>query len=156
LQDPAIRADIRTARTLGISYKRFQGWEPTTTYEYDDGGRLISSRPEVEWDQTEQDWMLALDTWENDELCHLCGWPKDVCQAPETEWALEVPLPTRCHVTTAIKRAQMARAADGGGRHDDALVWGARLKDQSPYSRSAQSSPVSGPRSVASMPDIEQ
>lgn len=73
--------------------------------------------------------MLALDAWEREEVCPLCGWPKDVCQAPETEWLLDVPLPTRCHVTTAIKRAQEARSTEGGGKHDDALVWGARLKE---------------------------
>lgn len=132
MQDPAVRADVTAARTLGVSYKRFQGWEPITTYEYDDGGRMVSSRPEVEWDQTEQDWMLALDAYEAEEVCPLCGWPKAVCQARETEMMLEVPLPTRCHVMTAIGRAKDARAQQGGGKHDDALSWSARLKPQSP------------------------
>lgn len=119
---------MRTARALGISYKRFQGWEPRTVYEYDADGRLIASRPEVEWDETERDWMLALDAWEASEVCPLCGWPREICQARETENLLEVPLPIRCHVTTAIKRAQESRGAAGGTKHDDALVWGARLK----------------------------
>lgn len=132
MRDPAVRSDVRTARTLGISYKRFQGWEPTTTYQYDEAGRMVTSKPEVEWDQTEQDWMLALDTWEQDELCPLCGWPKEICHARETETMLEVPAPTRCHVTTAIKRAQDGRTQQGGGKYDDALIWGARLKDQLP------------------------
>lgn len=120
---------------------------------YDDDGRLVSSQPEVEWDQTEQDWMLALDAWEAS-LCPMCGWPREVCQAPEAEWSLEATLPTRCHVMTAIRRAQGEREAMGGGKYDDALSWGAQVKDQS--SRSAQSSPVSGPRSVGPIPDIEQ
>lgn len=123
-----MRADVGAAFRLGISYKRFQGWEPTTVYVYDEAGRMISSQPEVEWDQTEQDWMLAYEAWERDEVCPLCGWPKDVCQARETETLLEVPLPTRCHVTTAIKRAQDGRSSQGGTKHDDALLWGARLK----------------------------
>lgn len=106
------------------------GWEPVTTYSYDERGRLVSSQPEVEWDDTEREWMLALESWENDELCPLCGWPKDVCQDPQTENLVQVPLPTRCHITTAIKRKQEARAAGGGGKHDDALVWGAQLKPQ--------------------------
>ena len=131
MQDPATRADVTAARALGISYKRFQGWEPTTTYQYDDTGRMVSSRPEVEWDETEQDWMLALETWERDEVCPMCGWPKEICQAREAETMLEVPPPTRCHVTTAVKRAQDARAQQGGGKHDDALIWGAQLKDLS-------------------------
>lgn len=132
MQDPATRADVGAAHALGISYKRFQGWEPTTTYEYDEAGRLVSSRPEVEWDETEQDWMLAYEAWERDELCHLCGWPKEICQARETETLLEVPPPTRCHVTTAIKRAQEGRAQQGGVKHEDALLWSARIKVQRP------------------------
>lgn len=119
---------MRTARALGVSYKRFQGWEPATVYEYDEAGRLVASRPEVEWDSTEQDWMLALDAWEQEELCPLCGWPREVCQARESENLLQVPAPIRCHVTTAIKRAQEARSAAGGNKHDDALIWGAALK----------------------------
>lgn len=90
---------------------------------------MVSSRPEVEWDETEQAWMVALAAYRRDEICPLCGWPRKICQAPETEWALDVPLPTRCHVTTAINRAQEGRAAGGGGKHDGALLWGARIKE---------------------------
>lgn len=72
--------------------------------------------------------MTALAKWRDVEVCPLCGWPRDICQAAETEWALEVPLPTRCHVTTAIRRAQEGRAASGGGKQDTALLWGARFK----------------------------
>lgn len=73
--------------------------------------------------------MTALAAYRREEICPLCGWPKSVCQAPETEWALDVPLPTRCHVTTAIKRAQEGRAASGGGKQDDALLWRATFKE---------------------------
>ena len=124
-----IRAEVEAAERLGVSYKRFKGWEPATVYEYDDAGRLVSSRPEVEWDETEQAWMTALAAYQRDEICPLCGWPKDVCQAPESEWLIDATLPTRCHTTTAIKRAQEARAAGGGGKYDDALLWGAELKN---------------------------
>lgn len=134
---------MRAARAQGISYKRFKGWEPRTLHEYDENGRLIASRPEVEWDETEQAWMLALDAREQEETCPLCGWPREVCQARETENLLEVPLPTRCHVTTAIKRAQEARGAAGGGKHDDALIWGAKLK--APATPGAPQNLSSGP-----------
>lgn len=138
-----MRAEVETAERLGVSYKRFQGWEPTTVYTYDDAGRMVSSQPEVEWDDTERAWMLALQTWRDTELCTLCGWPKDACHDPQAEWNLEATLPIRCHVTTKIKQAQADRA---GGKYDDALIWGAQYRSQSP-SRSMQSSPVSGPRS---------
>lgn len=77
--------------------------------------------------------MLALAEWEASEVCPMCGWPKAICQARETENLLQVPPPTRCHVTTAIKRAQEGRAAGGGGKHDDALIWSAAYQTpQSP------------------------
>lgn len=124
-----MRAEVTAARTLGISYKRLLGWEPTTVYEYDEAGRMVTSRPEVEWDDTEREWMLALAEWEATEVCPMCGWPKDVCQARESENALEVPPPTRCHVVTAIRRAQEARQSGPAAKHDDALIWGAQLKN---------------------------
>jgi hypothetical protein len=99
-------------------------------YEYDDAGRMVSSRPEVEWDEAEQAWMLALAKWERDEICALCGWPRSVCRDPMAEFNLEVPLPERCHVITAIDRQKEARAAEGGGKHDDALIWAARFKGE--------------------------
>lgn len=117
---------------------------------------MVSSRPEVEWDETEQQWMLALEAWENEELCPMCGWPKEICQAPSAEFDLRVPPPTRCHVTTAIRRAQEERQAASSGKYDDALIWGAERKDQSSFSKSPQSSPVLGARSAGPMPDIVQ
>lgn len=124
-----MRGEVTVARTLGISYKRLLGWEPATVYEYDDAGRMVSSRPEVEWDETERAWMIALAEWESTEVCPMCGWPKDVCQARDTENNLTVPPPTRCHVVTAIRRAQEARPSSGTSKHDDALIWAAQVKN---------------------------
>lgn len=92
-----------------MSLKRFSGWEPQTFYEYDDEGRMVSSRPEVEWDDTEQGWMLALEKWRTERLCPLCGYPKDVCQAPEFTYRYDVNAPVRCRVTTAIRQAQRGK-----------------------------------------------
>lgn len=59
-------AQLKTARRLGISYKRFCGWQPT-----DDDP--------IEWDETERSWMLALDEYENTVICPLCGMPSKFC-----------------------------------------------------------------------------
>lgn len=59
------------------------GWEPRTVYTYDAGGRLVSSQPEVEWDEDERAWMLALGAYRSG-LCPVCGGPSDECQSPET------------------------------------------------------------------------
>jgi hypothetical protein len=80
--------------------KRFHGWEPATSYEYDEAGRLASSRPEAEWDDGEQTVMLALQAYRS-ALCPLCGGPLSVCTAPENEMKFKGGLPIRCHATTA-------------------------------------------------------
>ena len=80
--------------------KRFHGWEPVTTFEYDDAGRLLRSRVEAEWDDGEQTVMLALQAYRA-ALCPLCGGPLSVCTAPENELKYKGGLPIRCHATTA-------------------------------------------------------
>jgi hypothetical protein len=92
---------VTAARTLGISLRRFEGWEPTTVYEHDEAGRLVSSTPEPEWDDQQQGWMLALAALE-DGLCPICGRPKRICSDPDSEGRWQVPAPTRCHATTAL------------------------------------------------------
>ena len=72
--------------------------------------------------------MRALATWREEHICPSCGWPKEICQAPATEFAVEVPLPTRCHVTTAMRRAQ-ADYAKKSGANPEGLLWSARLRE---------------------------
>lgn len=121
--DAVLRSQVEAAERLNVSLKRFSGWEPTTFYVYDAAGRLVSSRPEVEWDDTEQGWMLALERWRTERLCPLCGYPKDVCQAPEFTYRYDVDAPVRCRVTTAIRQAQR-----GGDYADpDALIFQASV-----------------------------
>lgn len=73
---------MEAAERLGISLKRFYGWEPRTAYEYD-GDRLAASVVEQEWDEDERAWMLALGLY-RDLLCPVCGGPADECQSPQT------------------------------------------------------------------------
>ena len=87
-----------------MSLKRFHGWEPATAYEYDGAGRLLLSRPEVEWDEGEQTVMLALQAYRG-ALCPLCGGPLSICTAAENEMKYDAGLPVRCHATTARGRA---------------------------------------------------
>jgi len=101
------------------------GWEPRTIYEHDAAGRLVSSRPEPEWDEIEVGWMLALEAWRRDTLCPLCGGPKEICQAPYGTYIYDTDVPIRCNVKTAIRQAQRA----GGDRPDqDALIFPPRVR----------------------------
>lgn len=65
-QAPWLIDELKTCRRLGISLKRFHGWEPT-------GG------DRVEWDQGEREWMLALDMYERTKICPICGNTRDFC-----------------------------------------------------------------------------
>jgi len=92
---------------------------------------MVASSLEPEWDDVEQQWMLALAAWRDQNVCPLCGMEKSVCQDPAVEFKVSVPPPIRCHVTTAIRREQSARHQQYGtaGTHDDALLWSARVRD---------------------------
>ena len=88
---------------------------------------MVASRPEVEWDETEQAWMRALEHYRTEMICPSCGWPKEICQDPMTEFKVEVPPPTRCHVTTALRNAQKA-ASEKSNAGAEGLLWAARLR----------------------------
>lgn len=86
---------------------------------------MLSSHPEIEWDDTERAWMLALAQWREDTLCTVCGGPATECQGEGAEWRFEAADPTRCHRMTAILRAQ-----DGAERpYPHALLWGTRARN---------------------------
>ena len=108
--------------------KRFLGWEPVTTYETDEGGRLLSSRTESEWDEVEQSWMLALQFY-RDGLCPKCGGPVDECRGVENEFRYVVDPPERCHKTTAVHTASESYRKNDKVPVPDALVYGLREKD---------------------------
>lgn len=118
-EDPDVRAEVEVAERLGISYKRLSGWEPTTHYTHDDQGRLLSSTPEPEWDDVEVGWMVELERWRRQNLCPLCGFPKEVCQAPYGTYVYGTGEPVRCNVTTALRAAQKEHQ---GSPHPDALI----------------------------------
>lgn len=102
------------------------GWEPATTYLYDEAGRLISSQLEVEWDDTERDWMLALQHHRTEVTCHLCGLPKSVCRDYETDGHVLVEF-ERCHVSAALARKQKANA-DADMEFPESLAYSAGVK----------------------------
>lgn len=70
---------------------------------------MVASKPEVEWDETQQNYMLALAAYKAS-LCPVCGGPMDECTASENERKFKAELPTRCHRQTATLVAQEATA----------------------------------------------
>lgn len=114
--DPDLRERVESAERLGVSLRRFEGWEPTTFYEHHEG-RLVSSAPEVEWDDVEQGWMLALARY-RDGLCPHCGGELDVTSKPEHEERYKPLPPIECHRCVGF-----ARSRDGVEHpHPEALI----------------------------------
>jgi hypothetical protein len=111
---------VKAAQQLGISVRRFDGWEPTTYYEYDDEGRLVSSTPEPEWDERQQAYMLALLEYEA-RICPGCGHPLYISGDEEHNWDVE---PIRCWACDAVAQA---RAKDERLR-PEALHWHSRRR----------------------------
>lgn len=99
---------------------------------YDAAGLMVSSRPEVEWDETEVGWFKALQEWRDEDVCPSCGWPKAICQDPRLSvGGVTIPAPTRCHITTAMAAAQTAyEKAPGANPHG--LLWRAEVKGAAP------------------------
>jgi hypothetical protein len=93
-EDTGLLAEVETAEKLGISLKRFRGWEPVTTYVHR-GGRLASSQPEPEWDEQEQGWMLALRMYRLS-LCPACTGDLNVTTAAENEERFHRLPPLQC------------------------------------------------------------
>ncbi len=89
---------------MGISLRRFEGWEPRTLYSHDDDGRLVESTPEPEWDFQEQAWMLALGLYRKNR-CHGCGGDLTETTDAKHEDRYHPILPVQCHRCAAFARA---------------------------------------------------
>jgi hypothetical protein len=106
-EDPDLRERVEAAERIGISLRRFEGWEPTTFYDHDDSGRLVSSTPEVEWDDAEQGWMLALGLYRSTR-CTRCSGDLLVTTDSENEDRFHHQLAVECYRCQAFDRSQEA------------------------------------------------
>jgi hypothetical protein len=98
-----LRERVRAATERGISLKRFDGWEPATFYHHE-RGRLVSSTPEVEWDEQEQGWALAYQMY-RDSLCRCGGYLPDTTN-PRNEGRYRPLLPIQCHHCLALAQSE--------------------------------------------------
>jgi hypothetical protein len=94
------------AQSLGVSLKRLNGWEPArvTEHEYDDAGRLFRSveRVEVEWDDTERAWMIALAELDG-QSCSGCGGYLPETTHIDKSDGYVAEHPWRCHRCEALE-----------------------------------------------------
>lgn len=102
---------------LGIAPRRLWGWEPATTHTYDEQGRVLTSRPEPEWDAEQYALVAALSTIEDDE-CPGCHGSMSETTSPDSDpdgdgsHRYEATAAVRCHKCTAreLKAKQYADA----------------------------------------------
>ena len=115
---------MEAAERLGVSLKRFGGWEPVTVteYEYDAGGRLVRSwsQPESEWDDRQQAWMLAL-AQHRAEFCPCgCGQRYVDTTSPEEGGP-------QFHAERVVCRARLALLEEQKAAETTDIIGGARL-----------------------------
>lgn len=70
--------------------------------------------------------MLALQYYRAG-LCPKCGSPIEECHAPENEGRYKVPLPERCHKTTALHAASEPYRTNKDVKAADALLYRVEL-----------------------------
>lgn len=91
-----------------MSLRRFCGWEPVrwTENEHNERGQVVRSvtRTEVEWDDQQRLWMLALAHYEAT-LCK-CGHSLQDTTSDQLDWVSG--LPDECQACTALARAERA------------------------------------------------
>lgn len=121
---------------VGVSPKRFDGWEPTettTVLAYDEQGRPArwETVRESEWDRRQRSLVLAYRLWEAG-LCRRCGEHLGHATDPDTDpsnpmahraWIAEDP--TECYSCAALVGSEKSRAADDNASwliHTTALV----------------------------------
>lgn len=96
-----------------MSWRRWNGWEPTrvTRYDYDEDGRLAAAVTEVdaEWDDESRGMALALAEYEAG-LCPSCRRPliETTDKRHEDRYIAEPAV--RCHCCTATEQASKAYA----------------------------------------------
>lgn len=95
---------------MGISLRRFDGWEPaeTTTFRRDRRGRVVQAITvrEAEWDEHQQALMLALAEYQS-LVHHTCGGYLPETTAADNEGGYVATAPRRCHKCTAIEQTRV-------------------------------------------------
>lgn len=112
--DAGLRRDLRIARHLGVSLRRFHGWEPPQhTHTHPDGS--TTTIPQPEYDAYERALWRALEDWEAG-LCPDCGQPLHLSlwdpDQPAEERAKWRALYSSCRACLELENAQNKVADD--------------------------------------------
>ena len=136
--DPDLRADLKRARNLGVSLRRYLGWEPRiTTRTLPDGSTVTQAEPE--FDDWERALWAALDAYDTD-CCPDCGTPHSIglydADKPlrdRVAWGAGM---VQCEPCRAVETAQHKHTEQLRKRHGDKwfptrfMRWFPRRHDQ--------------------------
>ena len=126
-----LRTRVEAAYNLGISVRRFDGWEPAEVHEHehDQAGRIVRTvvRREPEWDEEQRGWVLAWLLYRAN-VHKPCGHYLPDATDPDAEGAYMSEPPIRCHVCTE-RAAAYKRVQEAGNRHPEALLFPVRKKE---------------------------
>lgn len=111
-----------------------EGWEPSTVYEHDAGGRVVRSTPEPEWNDHQLALLVALEEYEAG-LCKRCG--HDLAESTDPAHdhnnlfgkAMYLPMPgtpVQCYACSALERSEQQVAAQNP-QHPGALMHAVHL-----------------------------
>lgn len=109
---------------LGVSHKRFSGWEPREVTEHHyRKGRLVQTitTREVEWDEEQRALALAMFQFQA-ETCHGCGGWLQETTAEEAEGKYVALPPIRCHRCKVINAEREAYHEEPELYHPDSYV----------------------------------
>jgi hypothetical protein len=133
LENPEIRARVEAAERLGISVRRFDGWEPqtVTVYRYRKDGRIKKTITvtEPEYDEHDRAWMLALSAYRAAHCPH-CGGALHETTDPANEFAYHADS-IRCFKCTALaKSADALTKGPMPAQHPQAVLHRAEFRAQ--------------------------
>jgi hypothetical protein len=123
-QHAELRRQVEAATRLGISLRRWSGWEPVRTVTtMPDGTQQITTEPE--WDDDDRAWVEALLDLEA-QRCPGCGGHLPETTDPANDGAYVTGPPHRCHRCTALhaRQAQYDRDPNRAAQ----VVWPIHLR----------------------------
>lgn len=140
-----MRRRLTAARQLGVSLRRFDGWEPvqrTRVTEWTPDGRPAAwqTSTEPEWDPRQRALMLALQWWEAG-LCRRCGQHLDETTDPNNDpdnphsgrtWVADGP--DECFACKVLHRAEQSweKTSPEAAPYS---IWAPQLRDRPPRHR---------------------
>ena len=121
-----------------MSPRRYAGWEPRTSYLYDNTGRITHTQPEAEWNELDHALIDELANWQSG--VHSCGHNEDEQHDPDAVFVAGYSVCKACEALQAAqeKQAKIDAPERKKGRNPDfPRRWTVRLRSRVQLQREA-------------------